>query len=159
MKNFTYIIITIFALHFFSCSTSNEITPFTNDICVNATGIWNLTPNCTEYQNDEFGVWIDVNERFDDSILVICDSNNLVINFGDEQSAYASLLNDQGDLLIPNQIISIDFNVQGAGNIDVDVFGDGHMNLESGVLNLTFAFELFENVIDSTSCMLFIQKL
>ena len=125
--------------------------------CINTTGEWEITPSCPYYE--VLGIQIDVEERFNDYMFVICDSNKLNIDFGSDQTAYAEI-DITGQLIIPNQIITLDFQDEGYGFIDVDIYGDGSVNTDIGIglLNLTFVFEILPGSIDSTSCALTIEK-
>ena len=139
-----------------SCSKSSPDMPVYQS-CISTEGDWEITPSCPYYEI--LGIQIDVEQRFDDYMFIVCDSNKLNIDFGSDQTAYADIDNT-GQLIIPNQIIRLDFQEDGYGFIDVDVFGNGSVNADIGIglLNLTFVFEILPGFVDSTSCVLNIEK-
>ena len=126
--------------------------------CLDATGEWEINPACPVYVLPTLGIEIDIEDRFDHNMYIECDSNRLYINFGSNQTAYADI-DDVGELTIPNQPITLDFQNEGYGFLDVNINGDGNIISGGiGVLNITFVFEILPGSIDSTSCILSIEK-
>ncbi|MBT3611607.1 MAG: hypothetical protein HN522_01515 [Flavobacteriales bacterium] len=128
-----------------------------DETCINPTGKWEIIPSCPYYE--VFGIQINVEERFDDYMFIVSDSNKLNIDFGSDQTAYAEI-DITGQLIIPNQTITLDFQDEGYDFIDVEVYGDGSVNTDIGIgiLNLTFVFEILPGSIEETSCVLTIDK-
>ena len=125
--------------------------------CTDATGEWEIGPACPDYELPILDIVINIEDRFDDIMSVVCDANRLNIDFGSNQTAYAEIDN-VGQLIIPNQSITLDLQNEGYGFIDVDIYGDGAIYGTNGILNITFVFEILPGVIDSTSCVLSIDK-
>ena len=125
--------------------------------CIEATGEWEINPSCPVYEIPLLGIEIEVEDRFDHNMNINCESNRLNIDFGSNQTAYAEVDN-LGELIIPNQIITLDFQNEGYGLMPVNVYGNGNITSINGILNLTFVFEVLPGSIDSTSCILSIEK-
>ena len=125
--------------------------------CIDATGEWEIDPSCPVYEIPLLGIQIDVEDRFDHNMDVNCESNRLNIDFGSNQTAYAEVDNF-GGLIIPNQPITLDLQNEGYGLLPVNVYGNGNITSMNGILNLTFVFEVLPGSIDSTSCILSIEK-
>ena len=113
-----------------------------------ASGIWNITPSCPVFTIPVTGQQINLNDRFDDSINVVCnyvDPNiygEVYIDFGSNQTV-ASNLDEFGFLDVFYQSFLADFSNEGFGFIVINVSGNGQIiSPNSGHIDLTYSFLL-----------------
>ena len=59
-------------------SSSNNITSI-EEICNDAAGSWVLEPSCPAYEIPELDIYIDVEERFEDTITLVCVNNERLL--------------------------------------------------------------------------------
>ena len=110
--------------------------------------IWNITPSCPVFTIPVTGQQINLNDRFDDSINVVCnyvDPNiygEVYIDFGSNQTV-ASNLDEFGFLDVFYQSFLADFSNEGFGFIVINVSGNGQIiSPNSGHIDLTYSFLL-----------------
>jgi hypothetical protein len=154
---------------YFGCTDSlalnyNSISSLDDGSCVYcndvAEGTWDINPACPSYTLPITGDEINLNDRFDDSILVICNTPTQVrINFGSNQIIY-SYLDEFGVLDIPTQTFSADFSSEDFGFIDINIKGSGQIDSPiNGLINLTYSFVLpFSSDSSFISCPLYLSR-
>jgi hypothetical protein len=146
------------ALNFSSISSSDDGScVYCSDV---AEGIWDINPSCPNFALPITGDEINLNDRFDDSMLVICYSPTQVqIDFGSSQIVY-SYLDEFGILDVPSQTFSADFTSEGFGFIDVNITGSGQIDSPiTGIINLTYSFVLpFSSDSSFISCPLYLTR-
>ena len=147
--------------------SNNNITSI-EEICNDAAGSWVLEPSCPAYEIPELDIYIDVEERFEDTITLVCVNNErLLISFYG-QMLYADI-NEDGALIIPNQQFEADFSqeaLEGLEFLSEDAFitlqigGNGEINASVGTLNVTFSFTLMEDLpfSEMTDCTLSLSR-
>ena len=123
----------------------SSISSFDDGSCIYcfdiAEGTWDINPSCPSYTLPGFGIEINLNDRFDDSIVVICNTPLQVkIYFGSGQIVYSDL-DEYGFLNVPTQTFLADFTSEGFGFININVSGGGQIDSpNTGVLDLTYSF-------------------
>jgi len=125
-----------------------------------AEGVWDINPACPNYTIPVLGLELDLNERFDESISVICNTSNQVkIYFGSEQTVFSNL-DEFGMLDISSQSFEADFSEEGYGFININVSGNGEIDSpNSGLINLTYSFVLpFSTDTTSLICPLYLTR-
>ena len=146
------------ALNFSSISSVDDGScVYCSDI---AEGIWDINPSCPNFTLPITGDEINLNDRFDDSIEVICYAPTQVqINFGSSQIVY-SYLDEFGMLDVPSQTFSADFTSEGFGFIDINIIGSGQIDSPvTGTINLTYSFVLpFSSDSSFISCPLYMTR-
>ena len=146
------------ALNFSSISSLDDGScVYCSDV---AEGIWDINPSCPNFTLPITGDEINLNDRFDDSIVVICNAPTQVqINFGSSQIVY-SYLDEFGILDVPSQTFSVDFTSEGFGFIDVNITGSGQIDSPiTGTINLTYSFVLpFSSDSSFISCPLYLTR-
>ena len=129
------------------------------ELCESANDLWQMDPICAEYTIPLIGETINIEERFDEEINVECNQNVLKIEFGDNSTVNANMIDSNGNFIIPTQEVIFDFSANSnIGFIPVDVSGNGNIMNNLGNINVTFSFELLPGVVDSTSCVIELSK-
>ena len=148
-----------FALNFDSLAAyDNGSCIYCEDI---ASGSWAITPECPVFTLPITGQQINLNERFDDSLNVVCnpfDPNfygHVFIDFGSNQTV-ASFLDEFGFLDVFPQSFLADFSSEGFGFLNINVSGNGQIiSPNSGYVDLTYSFLLpFSTDTSSITCPL-----
>ena len=133
------------------------------ELCESANSLWQINPICTEYTIPLLGETINIEERFDEEINIECYQNILSMEFGDNSTVNANMIDSNGNFIIPTQEVIFDFSEFSNspisfGFIPVDVSGNGNISNNLANINVTFSFELLPGVVDSTSCVIELSK-
>lgn len=117
-------------------------------------GIWNVNPDCEEL--NVLGQTIALDEQLPESIEILGEgTTTLFIDI--DGTVVTGEIDVAGNITVEKQTISID---PGLGvPLDVDIEGDGAVNLDStGVMDLTYSFEIPIVGSQSVDCAIILSK-
>tara|TARA_B100001093_G_scaffold520511_1_gene617264 strand:+ start:72285 stop:72815 length:531 start_codon:yes stop_codon:yes gene_type:complete len=143
------------AMNYNSDANSNDGScVFAYDI---AQGLWNINPNCDDLDIPLLGDMISLNDALPETIEVDGSGGNIIFIEISENQVEGTIDND-GNVIVSSQDLQLDMGGMGL-DFPVSVSGTGSIiDANSGIMNLTFSFNIPLIGTQSSSCEINLTK-
>ena len=143
------------AMNYNSGANSNDGSClFAYDI---AQGLWNINPNCDDLDIPLLGDMISLNDALPETIVVDGSGDNMIFIVISENQVEGIIDND-GNVIVNSQDLQLDMGGMGL-DFPVSVSGTGSIiDASSGIMNLTFSFNVPLIGTQSSSCEINLTK-